>query len=237
MFLFSACTKNSEKRNQQPIRVDTYWDGKLQWVTYYEYDNMQRIKKITSSLPGSSTQGYLYTYEYYNDSVVFNEPNERTTYFLNNAGLATSAVTNFIGNPNSLSFDYTFTYDPNGYLIEKREIFSQLYCGTILRDTNFIYYTITNGNITKEFGTNIADINFEYSSMPSRERFNAFTSRRESFLGKTSVNLISGAKDNTGQITSTYEYDIELGGKIRSRTFLQTAPGCKPTKYVYHYTD
>lgn len=237
MLLFSACTKDSEKSSQQPISVDTYWDGALQFITYYEYDNMQRIKKITQTPADNSGQDYLYTYEYYSDSVVVNELNTRTTYFLNNAGLATSAVTNYIENPHGLGFDYTFTYDPNGYLIQKREIFSQVAGGNLLRDTGFISYTITNGNITKASGTLHADINFEYSKIPYRENINVSTLRYGSFLGKPPVNLVSITKDNTGQITTTYDYEVGFSGRIISQTVRQTAPGSKPAKYVYHYAN
>jgi hypothetical protein len=240
ILLFVACTKNSEKNNQQPVLIDVYWDGALQSIAHLEYDNLQRIKKITNTSAATNNQQYEYisTYDYYSDSVVVVGPNTRTTYLLSNTGLANSAVKNFIENPHGLGFDYTYIYDANGYLIQKREIFSQVAGGNLVMDTSFFYYTIANGNVTKESGTQSTDRNFEYSSTPTRGNIDAFTTLgAEPFLGKTSVNLVSTTKDNSGQVTSTYDYDFDFKGRIKSKTIHQTAPGDKPMKYVYHYDD
>lgn len=233
--MFSACNKNDDKISWQPIREDIYLNGTLQWVNYYEYDNMQRIKKITNTSAANTTQEYVY--DYYNDSVIINADGIRATYILNNAGLATSAVLNFLLNPDGIRLNYAFSYDANGYLIQEEVIFSQVSNGALLSDTSFRNYTIRNGNIIKQSGTQQPDLNLEYNQMPSKGYTYEFWLQPGPFLGKASVNLISATKDNTGQIGATYDYDLELRGRMRSKIVRTPEPSSMLIKYVYYYAD
>ena len=193
------------------MQVEIISDGSPTSFINYQYDANGRIKK-------NFAEGWTEVYDYYPDSVVVTSAANATsssyvrmTYFLNSAGVATSAKRIYNPNPNSLQLDDMYTYDAAGYLITERSIFSQLYNGSILRDTTFRTYTVLNGDIIKKTETNSVDMLYRYSSdaMPDNVQYlNPFPSRQGSFLGRHVAHLITRADPNaTGDGGISYSFD------------------------------
>ncbi len=216
-FLFSSCKKNNDAGVCRVSLVRSFTNGTLYNTANYEYDD-GRIKKISNSNANSPLS---ITFSYFSDSIVVSQNDMRTVYFLNNAGLATSAKTYFSVNPDGFQFDYVYTYNTEGYLIQEREIFSQIYYGNVVRDTNFTNYTVLNGNIIKETATNSTEEQFEYSQtrMPENDvALNPFPSHMGKFLGKSPINLISKSKNPNGNEADPYSYSFDPGGKVKILT-------------------
>jgi hypothetical protein len=228
--LFAGCNKKNTYSICDMTQVEIINEGSPTAFINYQYDAAGRVKKV---FYGAGTDDYAY----FPDSVVVTTTSSnippgygRMTYFLNSAGLATSAKRTFNPNPNGIQFDDVYTYDAAGYLIAERSIFSQLYNGNILRDTTYRTYTVMNGDIVKKTETNSTDVVYEYSAdaMPDNIPYlNNFPSREGSFLGKHPVHLMS-----KGEGSNSYSFDRGKKVSQMNVTFQGTTT---TTKVLFHY--
>jgi hypothetical protein len=230
--LLTACKKNEEKNNCTLSKIELSSNNVVQMDTY-EHDAQGRISKITST-----SSGFRH-FEYFTDSVVIAGNNKREVYLLDNRGLAISSRTTFFPNPNGLQEDYLYTYNVEGYLIEERCIFSQVYNGDILRDTAFNYYTILNGNVIMSNYTKATHpVYIEYSSdllFQNNPVLNPFKSGMGSFLGKPLHNLISNLKDQDGNAISNTTYSIDPTGKVTATTHSYATNPVTTQKNKFYY--
>ena len=241
--LVLACNKNDGKTLCHADQVQFFTDARLTHTINYEYDDQGRIKR---TIDGITT----FKYDYFTDSVVVTQtisPSpgySRITYFLNNAGLASSSKLISSSNVNGSQFDKTYTYDSEGYLTGERQIHSGLYNGIILHDTDYTSYSLINGNIIKRaswgaYGAH--ELYFEYSALPLLANIpvlNPFPSSEGSFLGKKPTNLLSKTKpSNNGNTFDTISYSLGFGGKVLQMTTTVTEPrgGGGPETAQIHY--
>lgn len=231
---FSACKK---KRTEtcQFNQTDFYYNGSRQSYSTYSFDDRGRISQyIMHQAPTNDTMTYRYT----TDSVVVDYGGSYAVYFLRPDGLASHGYLNLKVNPNQLYNEYTFTYDAEGYLVQSRDIFSQLYLGSILKDTAYYYYTISNGNLVKETSNRADELNFEYNTQlndPNIPDLSMHPFRLGPFMGKRSRNLVSAIKDNTGTRLSSFTYVIDNSGKILEKKIVPfIATNTASEKYNYN---
>jgi len=224
----TGCNKKNTYSICDLTQLEIIQDGAPTTFINYQYDAAGKIKRVM-------TESWTDVYDYFTDSVVVigsMSPSGfvRTTYFLNGAGVATSAKTILSPNPNGLQTDYLYNYDAAGYLISEREIFTQLYNGNILHDTTFRTYNVVNGDIVKKTETNGTDFLFEYSTdvMPDNvPMLNPFPSREGSFLGKHPIHLVSKSDAN-------YSYSFDRGKKVSEMK--SSFPGANSTqRMLFHY--
>lgn len=231
--LLIACKKNKDQNNCILDKVELSSNNSTQTDTY-EYDTQGRISKIINTFSG------IRHFEYFTDSVVITTNNIREVYLLDSKGLAISSKTTFFPNPNSLQDDYLYSYNADGYLIEERHIFSQVYNGDVLRDTAFNYYTILNGNVVVNNYTKAAQpMYIEYSSdllSQNNPAFNPFKSGLGTFLGKPPRNLMSKIKAQNGDITLDITYSIDSFGKVTAatRTYATNPTTIEKNRFYYH---
>lgn len=228
LLLLTACKKNEDQNNCILNKVELSSNNTTQTYTY-EYDAQGRISKIG-----------IRHFEYFTDSVVITEGNIREAYLLDNKGLAISSRKTFLANPDGLQEDYLYTYNAEGYLVEERSIFSQVYNGDILRDTAFNYYTILNGNIVmSNYSKATEPIYIEYSSgllSQNNPVLNPFKSGMGSFLGKPLRNLMSKMKTQDGRIALDIAYSIDPFGKVTAttHTYATNPVTTQKNKFYYH---
>ena len=194
LLLFTACKKDHNVSECTLEQVKIYLDNALSSSIDYEYDDQERIKKIVDN-------GTSKTFTYYPDSVVVagENNNPRTTYFLNNNGLAVSSKTLVTTSPHPMNveFDHFYSYDATGFLVRDIEIFSQPFNGGTIRDTSVTNYIVSNGNIEKAISmasSGNSEMRFEYSALPlstNNSFLNSFPSGTGDFLGKHPGNLVS----------------------------------------------
>jgi len=228
--------KKKDAANCRYTQSESYFNGVKQNSIAYSYDGQGRISRyITYQSPKNDTATYRYT----GDSVVIDYGNIFSVYYLAAGGLATHSYTTLkTNNPNAIRDDQTYTYNANGYLVAQRFIFSQLYLGNIIRDTQYYYFDIAGGNVVKAYGSNMTDILYEYSGEPMDSRIpelNTFPSRIGAFLGKAPVNLIAVMKDAAGTPFVSYTYVRNKEGRITEKQVTQHFSTDKPRE-VYNYT-
>ena len=222
--LFCSCKKQSD-RNCQLTSVQS---GDISpTITTYEYDQQGRIVKVTvTSVPISLT--------YYSDSIVVDNASWIITYNIASSGLATTSKIRFLfPNPNQMTSEDNYTYDAEGYLIQARNISSQLVNGITIRDTFNARFTIQNGNITEYWSNNVKIGAYEYTNLIAKENM-AFTTHpiyQWPFLGRFSKNLMSSMTSSNGPSTFEYEFDDEKN--IIKRKEFKGLPG--PAISYYNY--
>jgi hypothetical protein len=216
LFVFAAVSCKKSGSSNCRLSFENHYDngGVLVTATSYHYDDLGRVTRMTNGQ-------FVTNLVYYTDSIVRMEGGETTTYYLNSNKMAFLSRTSFSPNPLLLAFEDSYTYDAEGHLTQVREIFSQLYNGSILRDTSFINFTMQNGNIIKESGTAMEDLNYEYANLQAPEHIaiiqkGLFT---WSFLGKPSRNLVSRITNNSGQVLTEYQYQFDSFGNIQKTSF------------------
>ena len=206
-------------------------DVKSNNIINYQYDNNQRLTKLSSSTyPPQDINSIIY----FADSVVAFDNTSTSTYYLNNAGLATTSQTNISG-PNNLSFTDFYTYNNEGYLTNVIEIFSQLYNGNIIKDTTFFNFTIQNGNIVKEQiikNGNVDEENYDFINVEAKANISYLLKPfyKYQFLGKPSKNLVSTVKDKNGNLSYSVSYQFDGLGNIS-----QTTTGNSTGTTILHY--
>jgi YD repeat-containing protein len=213
-FFILALFANCNKDKISDCRLISLQNSSTGTQVKYGYDGQGRIIKVSDGT-------LITTLDYFKDSVVLSDG---TTYFLNSAGLATSSKLKF-KSPELLSLEGDYTYDNEGYLIKVQQVFSQLYNGNILRDTSILNFTIQNGNIVKQTNSQgNFETFYEYSSKEHRQN-SAFTMNIFSpwpFLGKSSKNLVSTAKDGQGNVIYAAKYSFDSKGNLAKR--IMTSP-------------
>ena len=209
-----GCEKHKNE-NCLVTKTVSYFNGTPNGIYNYDYDDQRRVKTITNN------QGFTVSFQYFKDSVVSEQLNGRTVYYLNSAGRADSARVRYTNNPNQLALDHKYTHDAEGFLTEERTIFSQLYNGAIIRDTTYDRYTIANGNIIKWQSTGAtSDISYEYSSQAATSFL--VNNGQLPFLGKSSKNLVAKTLDN-GVVLSVFTYQFDGNGNVTKST--ESYPG------------
>ena len=208
IFLVS-CHKNKDFN----CSVVSVQDVKSNSITNYQYDNNQRVTKVTSS-----TSPVISSIIYFADSVVESDNTSTSTYYLNNAGLATASQTNISG-PNDLSFTDFYTYNNEGYLTKVIQIFSQVYNGNIIKDTSFFNFTIQNGNIVKEQiiqNGNVDEENYDFINIEAKANISYLLKPfyNYEYLGKPSKNLVSTVNDKNGNLSYSVSYQFDFSGNI-----------------------
>jgi YD repeat-containing protein len=222
LLLFTACKKDNDASECTLKQVKVYSGNNLNSSIDYEYDDQGRIRKIVDN--GSSK-----TFTYYPDSVVVtgDNNNPRTTYFLNNNGLAVSSKT-FVTTapaPMNLEFDHTYSYDPAGFLVQDIEIFSQPFNGGTLKDTSVTNYIVSNGNIEKAISiapSGNSEMRFEYSALPltiNNSFLNSFPSGAGNFLGKHPGNLVAKITDQNGNLIVNFQYGTDSRKNIVHKSY------------------
>lgn len=217
LFLFSC--KKDKNTDCRFIQTDSFLNGIRQTATNYFFDDKGRVTmRIIHQATGKDTAAYRYTA----DSVVIDYGNIYSVYYLNSSGLATHSYTSMDYNPNSIRDDQSYTYDANGYLVSQRVIFSQLYLGTIVKDTQYYYFEIAGGNVVRTYGSNVLDQYYQYNNEPSDSRIpdmHYFPSVIGPFLGKSPVNLVAGVGNAPGSASITYTYKKDKDGRLAEKEF------------------
>lgn len=231
---FSGCKKKNSG-DCEFVQTDFYYNGTKQQFNTYSYDDKGRISQfLIHQAPKNDTV----TYRYYADSIVLDYGASYAVYFLRPDGLASGGYLNLKVNPDQLYSEYKFTYNAEGYLVEFRDIFSQLYLGSIIKDTTYYYYTISGGNVVKETGNRSGELNFEYNTQLNDTRIpdlSSFPFRTGPFMGKRSRNLVSVIKDNTGARLSSFTYITDNSGKIIEKQIVPyIATNTASEKYIYN---
>ncbi len=174
---------------------------------------------------------------YFTDSVVSIEGLNHTTYFLNAAGLADSSKTRYSEpNPNLLSHAAYYSYNSDGYLVFSRSIFSQLFNGSIIKDTTEHSYTVSSGNVTS-MKTGTHEIRFIYSDKIAKNNpflppFRAVHTGL-SIMGKNSLNLVAREETPSGEVLTSYDYQLHGNGNV-TRLFQTYSVGHRRFhEYVY----
>ena len=216
LFLIS-CKKNVDNNNNCKLaQKNDYSSGTISSSYLYEYDDMNRVKKITNTYNSTSI---VTNFTYSPDSVVALS-NNRHTYFLNNNGLADSSALIVPGSPEQIKLYYKYTYNSAGYLVSERQIFSQVYNGNIILDTTIISYTIANGNLVKITDSQSTDeTTFEYSNQLRPDNNFELTAQpnKFSFLGTSSKNLLSKVLIGSS-ISAEVSYEKDKKGNIIKQT-------------------
>lgn len=234
ILLLINCKKDSDNANCKLEQKTSYSNGTVSSSFKYEYDDMNRIKKIAPTYGGS---GMATNFTYYPDSIVALSNFQRQTYFLGTNGLADTSSLIVLGSAEQLKFYYTYTYNAEGYLVNEREIFSQLHNGNTILDTIVNTYTITNGNLVKINSTQTPDdLTFEYSAelRPANNIELMAETGRFPFLGKQSKNLVSKMYVN-GMPSYDASYEKDKKGNIIKQTQRNSTSG-QSSMVEYTYT-
>jgi Domain of unknown function (DUF4595) with porin-like fold len=233
IIFFAGCKKGNDRTTCVFTAYKLFINGSMNEDVGYEYDNQGRVAKVFSNFN-------TYGYEYFPDSVVKTSLTDfgRTVYHLNNAGLADVAtMTNPFASP-GYRLDYVYTYDADGFLVQIREIFTQIHNGNTLHDTVFFYFTIQQGNIIKATSTQWSyEEHYEYATSPlpaNNPVVNIFPSAYGKFMGKAPANLVSKIKNENGVVLAAFTYNFDLSGNLVKRTLVNPAPGgTAVTEFTY----
>jgi hypothetical protein len=232
IILALSCKKDNSPFKCKVTQLKVHSNGALAYSVRYFYIDDGKFEKIVS---GTTNQVSSLTFEYFKDSIVTSDAVGRTTYFLNNLGLADSSKTHLKSNLNEESLESSYKYDVQGYLIEHKEIHIRSFDRSILRDTNFTYQTISDGNIIKRWGTSLQETHYEYLE---KELINPTTSLSNSgyflFLGKPNRNLLSKNTDGNGNIIYTYAYEFDSRGNVSKITTQPSAGNVGTLEYLYN---
>jgi len=220
-FLMWGCKKENTDNNLLcKLSSVRYWDfpNNLSYINY-EYDTQGRVIKETS-------QNDPVMFHYYKDSVVIDEGFRTTVYYLNASGLAVTAKQTFKDNSNSYTMAYA--YNSDGYLTSIQQIFTGIDLnngnGAILKDTNYHYFTIQNGNLIKRIDVKPAYVvNYVYSTELVNDNIanvinQVFYLFPASFLGKSSKNKLIKKIDEFGYTIYNISYKYDSNGNIITMT-------------------
>ncbi len=154
---------------------------------------------------------------YMTDSVLVNTSlingvTAKMKYVLNSDKLAVTATSE---TSNGTAWDYKYTYDSQGYLIQQVSINA----ASSRRDTTI--YTWTDGNLTSEYiaylyyNTGQSNSNtYTYTYYNDKENSIGNESKGIAYLGKSSKNLLKSADYGFGP--STYTYTFDSSGRVTS---------------------
>jgi hypothetical protein len=238
-FMFSGCAKDKKDGDCRLIRFTSYSaSGQTGQTVSHSYDGTGRISGIQVINNGiTSTFSLTYT----PDSVVSLSQGQRLTYYLNSSGLADSSHLIFLEpNPNGLGFRDFYTYDAAGFMTSHRNIFLQVYNGSVIRDTSMQTFTISNGNLTR-LVDNSSDTRFFYTE---KERKNnrllpPFLNYDQGmpFLGKVSRNLLDHSEASTGQVAYSFQYQINGNGNVTRFSHSYTGTPLGFYEFSYNCSD
>lgn len=257
----SSCKKDNNNGNgtntgafsmRKIQSLTEYYNGTLQSVDSFQYDNKWRVIKDIMD-DGSYT-----TYEYsnlkvtvksfYNDNTLM----DIATGFLNANGYATLVTDSSYGKKKKSgihikksdlmkgvnSSGLSLTYDNNGYLISTSQI----------ADSATATYTILNGNTTSIIylmNNNVAKAQFtELFTFNDKSNTIGLENQGISFMGKQNKNLASSytstekdlTNNTTYSTTTQYTYEYDNKGRVTKQTETDSSSSDTYT-YVYTYTD
>jgi hypothetical protein len=219
-------------------------------TTKYFYNSSGKPVKITSSSDTSYT-----TIEYSSTAVTlkfFDKNNVLTTqeiFNLNSSGLATTAVVTdftkssksnillrnriFSKGNNSTSYNFSYTYDSNGYLTHEIKSFP----GATITDN----YTISNGNTisyteVQVAGSTTNNSSGNYTFLTDKTNTIGMQNCGIAFLGKDNKNLESVLVRTYSSGSNTTNYNYEYDSKNRVTKMTET-PSVNSTYTEYFYTD
>jgi len=213
-----SCKKDTAGSNTNFSKVSSisnYSNGAIISSRNFLYDSNGRIIKETDI---STLQSSYTTYHYSGSTKTAKTFNNNDTTIsimtLNSNGLVISS--------NMGAMNFTFEYNIDNYLIK---VFQNLQDRL---DT--ITYNIVNGIIVTETMSLLAETiksNFtNYTNTIGNENFG------ESFLGKQSINLVSGIIF-VGSDTTTYNYHFDKKNRVSRQTIVSDINNST----IYKYTD
>ena len=228
IILVSSCKKNNDSgsndlSSSMLIKRMAYTDTTGQHYgtsESFQYNSLGRISQMLYDMP-QWMDSVLHIFKYYPSKVnveyfyTNHFKGGRYTYYLNADGLAV-ADTEITYNQNgdsTISFTYTFIYDQNGYMVEKK-----IFMGGDTSRWISENYQIVNGNVVStvfdraDWGSSLTET-YEYYPNTGNTLGNANTGRM--FLGKSSTNLMKSSltQYNPPQ-TAKYTYSIDARNRV-----------------------